>query len=108
MQVARGLLADITATAGSLKTAIEDTSTRVAQMASISGLTGSIMRWSWMSLVVFVLYQFNPRIAGYLTAAFGKFTRLKASRPKSLMLSHRRFPSVNNIRHLREDRVFVT
>ena len=79
MQVTRGLLSDITTSAISLKNTVEDTSSKISHMASVGGVTGSIMRWAWMVLIVFVLYQFNPRIASYLATAFGEFTQLEDS-----------------------------
>lgn len=79
IQVAHGLLADITTSAISLRNAVEDTSSKIAHMASVGGVTGSIMRWAWMVLIIFVLYQFNPRIASYLATAFGEFTQMEGS-----------------------------
>lgn len=76
MHVARGLLAEITNSATSLKVSVEDASTKISQMTVFGGITSMILRWGWLSLVVFVIYQFKPRFAGYTAASLGKCTQL--------------------------------
>lgn len=71
MQVAHGMLKDITSSASALQTAIETSSTQLAQMATISGVTSAILQWGWFCLGIVVLYQFSSRFAGYAAAAFG-------------------------------------
>lgn len=72
MHVARSLLAEVTSSATSLKVTVEDASTKIAQMTVFGGITSTILRWGWLSLVVFVMYQFKPRFAGYAAASLGK------------------------------------
>ena len=79
IHVARGLLADITTSAASLQASVEYTSTKIANMAALSGVTASFLRWGWLSLVVFVIYLLNPRYAGYLAAGLGTILLLWAS-----------------------------
>ena len=79
IHVARGLLADITTSAASLQASVENTSTRIANMAALSGVTASFLRWGWLSLVVFIIYLLNPRYAGYLAAGLGTVLLLWAS-----------------------------
>lgn len=71
--VARGLLADVTSTATTLQAALEDTSSRVANLATSGALTTTILRWGWLSLIIFVLYLLNPRYAGFAAAAWGGY-----------------------------------
>ena len=76
MHIARGLLAEVTNSATSLKMSVEDASTKIAQMAIFGGISSTILRWGWLILLVFVIYQFNPRAAGYAAAILGKCTQL--------------------------------
>ena len=71
MQVTRGLLVEVTSSAAHLQAAVDTTSTKIAQMATLGGLPATVMQWSWLILVVLVLYQFSSRFAGYATAAIG-------------------------------------
>ncbi|MCJ1229510.1 hypothetical protein MMC12_006177 [Toensbergia leucococca] len=80
MQMARGLLAEVTSSAASLQSAIEDTSTKISQMATFSGITGSVLRWAWLGLMVTVVHQFNPQLAGYVALILGTLLLLIASR----------------------------
>ena len=79
LYVARGLIADVAATAGSLQLSVEKTASKIATMATLGGVTTSILRWGWLSLVVFVLYQFSPRYAAFAMAAASLFLLLWAS-----------------------------
>lgn len=76
MHVARSLLAEVTNSATGLRVSVEDASTKIAQMTVFSGITTTILRWGWLSLVVFVIYQLKPRIAGYAAASLGKYIHL--------------------------------
>lgn len=72
MHVARSLLAEVTNSATGLKLSVENASTKIAQMTLFSGITTTVLRWGWLSLVMFMIYQFKPRIAGYVVASLGK------------------------------------
>ncbi|KAL8822151.1 MAG: hypothetical protein Q9191_007111, partial [Dirinaria sp. TL-2023a] len=69
MYVAHGLLAEVTSSAASLRNVVEDTSSKIADMAALGGFTNTFLRWGWLCLLVFVLYQFNPLYARYAAAA---------------------------------------
>lgn len=62
MNVARCLLADVSASASNLQATIEGTSTRMAQqIMTISGMTEKVFRWGWLPLLVaFLLHQSSP------------------------------------------------
>lgn len=79
IHVARVLLADITTSAASLQASVEDTSTRIANLAALSGVTASFLRWGWLSLVFFIIYLLNPRYAGYVAAGGATILLLWAS-----------------------------
>ncbi|SLM36949.1 Nuclear fusion protein, KAR5 [Lasallia pustulata] len=79
MYVARGLLAEVTNSATSLKESVEDASTKIAQMTLFGGITSTILRWGWLSLVIFVIYQFKPKFAGYAAASLGVFLLISTS-----------------------------
>ena len=71
MHVARGLLAEVISSASSLQIAIDDTSSKIANISTLCGFFTVILRWGWVLLVVFIIRQFNPSFAGYATAALG-------------------------------------
>ena len=79
IHVARGLLADVTASAESLQASVERMGSKIATMATISGVTGSILRYGWLSLIAFVLYQFSPQYAAFAMAGLGLILLLWAS-----------------------------
>ena len=56
-------------------------------MGTLSGVTTSILRWGWLSLITFILYQFSPRYAAFAVAAIGLFLLLWASGLPSLFAS---------------------
>lgn len=87
LYVARGLIADLTSSAASLQASVENAASKIATMATLSGVTTSILRWGWLSLVVFGLYQFSPRYAAFAMAATGLFLLLWASGLPSLFAS---------------------
>lgn len=69
MYVARGLLADVTSSVSNLQATIEGTSTRMAQIATISGMTEKVFLWGWLLLVAFLLNQFRPNFTPLATSA---------------------------------------
>ena len=71
MQVTRGLLADVTSSATTLQAAVDKASAKIAQMATFGGLSATVVQWSWLLLVILILYQLSPRIAGFATAGIG-------------------------------------
>lgn len=72
MQVAQGLLADITASAASLQDTVHDTSSKVAHMVALGGVTNKVLNWGWSLVVLLVVYHFHPKVAGYAAAIIGK------------------------------------
>ena len=74
--VARGLLADVMSSAASLQASVQDTSSSIANMAAFGGFTSSFLRWGWLSLLIFVIYQFRPLYARYAAATIGKILLL--------------------------------
>lgn len=72
MYVARGLLAEVTSSASNLQATIEDTSTRMAQMTTLSGMTDKIFRWGWLLLVVLLIHQLCPKYNPFATSALGR------------------------------------
>lgn len=79
IHVARGLLADVTASAAGLQSAVESTSSKIANMTTLSGVTNSVLRWGWLTLLLFIIYQFNPRYAGCAAAGLATLLLLWAS-----------------------------
>ncbi|KAI4284743.1 MAG: hypothetical protein L6R38_001199 [Xanthoria sp. 2 TBL-2021] len=74
LQVARGLIADITASAASLQASLHDTGSKVAHIVALGGLTDTVLSWAWCLVTLFVLYQFNSKYARYVAAALGMTT----------------------------------
>ena len=79
IQVARGLLTDITESAAILQASVKDASNQIASMATIGGITTSVLRWGWSGLVLLVLYLFNPRYAGFAVVGLGTILLIWAS-----------------------------
>ncbi|KAL9576094.1 MAG: hypothetical protein Q9212_007391, partial [Teloschistes hypoglaucus] len=71
MQVAQGLLADITASAATLQDTVHDTSSKVAHMVALGGVTNKVLNWGWSLVVLLVVYHFHPKVAGYAAATMG-------------------------------------
>ncbi|KAL8634933.1 MAG: hypothetical protein Q9228_007525, partial [Teloschistes exilis] len=71
MQVAQGLLADITASAATLQDTVHDTSSKVAHMVALGGVTNKVLNWGWSLVVLLVVYHFHPKVAGYAAATLG-------------------------------------
>ena len=65
-------IANITATAAGLENLIDHVTTKVTQAVSFTGTSDTVLQWSWLGLVVFVLYLVNSRYAAFATAAIGK------------------------------------
>ncbi|KAL8867390.1 MAG: hypothetical protein Q9174_005696, partial [Haloplaca sp. 1 TL-2023] len=72
LQIAQGLLADITASAATLQNTVHDTSSKVAHMVAFGTLTTKILNWGWTLVILFVIYHFHPKAAGYAAVALGK------------------------------------
>ncbi|KAI4234604.1 MAG: hypothetical protein LQ352_008166 [Teloschistes flavicans] len=71
MQVAQGLLADITASAATLQNTVHDTSSKVAHMVALGGVTNNVLNWGWSLIVLLMVYHFHPKAAGYAAATLG-------------------------------------
>ncbi|MCJ1461598.1 hypothetical protein MMC07_000195 [Pseudocyphellaria aurata] len=69
MHVARGLLSEVTSSASSLQSTIEDASSKIAHISTFGSLTTMILKWGWVPLAVFTMYLFSPRFASYANAA---------------------------------------
>ncbi|KAL8732581.1 MAG: hypothetical protein Q9181_003896 [Wetmoreana brouardii] len=78
LQVAQGLLADITASAANLQSTVRDTSSKVAHMVALGSLTSMILNWGWSLVIIFILYHLHPRYAGYAAAFLGRRARYQA------------------------------
>lgn len=76
MYIAHDLMVEISSSASSLQSTIEDTSTKFAQITMFSSMTAGILRWGWMLLPVFVIYHLSPKYTGHATAALGRFLSL--------------------------------
>ncbi|KAL8905294.1 MAG: hypothetical protein Q9207_002727 [Kuettlingeria erythrocarpa] len=72
LQVAQGLLTDITASAASLQATVQDTSSKVTNMVAIGGLSNNVLNWGWSLIMIFVLYQFHPKFGRYAVITLGK------------------------------------
>ena len=75
LQVAQGLVADITTSAASLQASLQDTGSRVADIVAFGGfggLTKTVSLLAWCLVPLFVLYQVNSKYARYLATALGK------------------------------------
>ena len=73
LYLTQGLLADITSSASGLLVTIDETSTKIAQMATISDVVPMFFQWGWLILMVFIIYQFNPKYAGNVAAILGRY-----------------------------------
>ena len=73
MYVARGLLADVTSSATSLQAALDDSSSKVANLTVSGALNNTVLRWGWLTLLLFVLYLLKPQYIGFTTAALGRY-----------------------------------
>ncbi|KAI4199625.1 MAG: hypothetical protein LQ350_004500 [Teloschistes chrysophthalmus] len=82
MQVAQGLLADITASAATLQDTVHDTSSKVAHMVALGGVTNKILNWGWSLVVLLVVYHFHPKVAGYAAATLGEIAIATSLPPK--------------------------
>ncbi|KAL8849837.1 MAG: hypothetical protein Q9221_005175 [Calogaya cf. arnoldii] len=71
LQMARGLIADITASAASLQASLQDTSSQVAHIVALGGITDKLEVLGWGLLAFFVLYLVNEKYARYAAIALG-------------------------------------
>lgn len=76
------LLAMIISSASSLQTIINQTSTKIAQLVTLGGLTSTLFQWGWLILMVFLVYQLKPRYAANAAAIIGTY-HLRLSDKKS-------------------------
>ncbi|KAL8993386.1 MAG: hypothetical protein Q9169_006389 [Polycauliona sp. 2 TL-2023] len=88
LQVARGLIADITTSATSLQTSLQDTGSKVAHMVALGGLTDTFLIWAWCLVALFVLYIFSARYARYVAGTLGAFALLSMSGLPDMTLLH--------------------
>ena len=90
MYVARGLLADVTSSATSLQATLDDTSSKVTNLAISGALTNTVLRWGWLTLLLFVLYLLKPQYTGFAAAALGRYllriSRIVADRNQGFFL----------------------
>jgi hypothetical protein len=75
MHVTNGLVDQIRTSTAYLQSAVEDTSAKVAEMASLSGFTDVIFKWSWAVLVILAASLYSGKAAGYIARCFGKWIR---------------------------------
>lgn len=73
LYLTQGLLADITSSASGLLATIDETSTKIAQMATISDAVPMFFQWGWLILMIFIIYQFNPKYAGNVAAILSRY-----------------------------------
>lgn len=73
MHVTNGLVDQIRASTAYLQSAVEDTSAKVAEMASLSGFTDVIFKWSWAVLFILAASLYSGKAAGYIARCFGKW-----------------------------------
>ncbi|KAL8642137.1 MAG: hypothetical protein Q9226_008541 [Calogaya cf. arnoldii] len=71
LQVASGLIAEITASAASLQASLQNTSSQVAHIVALGGITGRLEVLGWGLLAVFVLCMVNAKYARYFAATIG-------------------------------------
>ncbi|KAL8736820.1 MAG: hypothetical protein Q9166_000186 [cf. Caloplaca sp. 2 TL-2023] len=71
LQIAQGLLTDITASAASLQATVHSTSSQVAHMVHYGGFTHRVLNLSWSLVILFAFYHMSPRLAGYVAATLG-------------------------------------
>ena len=64
MYVTKAVLEDIHSAADSLRTMIDSTTYKISNMNMASSLTGVLIHWGWLCLILIALYQFSVRIAG--------------------------------------------
>ncbi|KAL8839196.1 MAG: hypothetical protein Q9170_001845 [Blastenia crenularia] len=84
LQVAQGLLADITASATALQATVHNTSSRVTDMVAFGGINDKVLDWSWLLIFAYALYHFYPQAARYLAVIFGTFFLVSNARPLNL------------------------
>ena len=68
-----GLVDQIRTSTAYLQSAVEDTSIKVAEMASLSGFTDVFFKWSWAVLVILAASLYSGKAAGYIARCLGKW-----------------------------------
>ena len=71
MQKTSERLAAIDASASSISSNIRDLSSLLAQVASLGGIIGALVRWKWQMVAVLAIAWFSPRRAVYTAGAIG-------------------------------------
>lgn len=79
LQVARGLIADVTASAATLQASLHDTGSRVADIMALGGLTDQLRVLGWCLVSLFGFYLASPRLARYAVFALGMTPCLHSS-----------------------------
>lgn len=72
MRATNGLVDQIRTSTTYLQSTVEDTSAKVAEMASLSGFTDVIFKWSWAVLVILAASLYSGKAAGYIARCFGE------------------------------------
>ncbi|KAL8708891.1 MAG: hypothetical protein Q9225_007536 [Loekoesia sp. 1 TL-2023] len=85
LQVAQGLLTDITASATVLQATVHDTSSKVTDMVAFGGITNKVLDWGWSMVILYLLYHFHPKAAGYAAITLGIFFLTSISGPPSII-----------------------
>ncbi|CAO1597068.1 hypothetical protein XANCAGTX0491_000897 [Xanthoria calcicola] len=73
LQVARGLIADVTASAATLQASLHDTGSKVADIMALGGLTDQLRVLGWCLVSLFGFYLASPRLARYAVLALGAY-----------------------------------
>ena len=64
-------LAVIDASASNIGSKLTDLSSVLAQIASLGGILGALLKWKWPCFAVFVVAWFSHRFAVYTAATLG-------------------------------------
>ena len=72
LQVAKDLLANITASAAALQTTVHNASSKITDMVVVGGQSTRILDWGWSLLVVYVLYYFHPKAGRFAALILGR------------------------------------
>lgn len=75
MHATNGLVDQIRTSTAYLQSTVEDTSAKVAEMASLSGFTDVIFKWSWAVLVILAASLYSGKAAGYIARCLGEWSK---------------------------------
>ncbi|KAL8715793.1 MAG: hypothetical protein Q9220_000460 [cf. Caloplaca sp. 1 TL-2023] len=70
-QVVHGYIAETVASMVSLQNTINDASSKVTHMVAFGGLAAQLSNWGWSLAILLVLYQLQPKLAGYALVISG-------------------------------------